>query len=583
MDPELYRDIVETSSDGIWVFDLEGRTIYANSALAAMYGVPREEFLRLDVVDTLDEPGRVQFAAHLEAVRGGALNDGPVESQFVAKDGSCTWVEVLESGLHAPDGTLTAVLHRISDVSERHATMDELVTSRMRLDEAQRIARVGSWEWDYHREEIVSSTGLEEIYGWTCDEVPRTYQQFLDLVHPDDLQAVEDAIAQADQGADSFVWIARLHGKHDWVWTRGRGIVRRDEAGSAIGLSGTHQDVTEVKEAELALVDQVNQNVLMQAVASASNEAHTLHDVLIQANDLVLLHDDWRRARAFDVVDDGTRAVPAYFSEADRLLDLETPDETAQELALANEALRRGESVWSDDRLTIAFNVGYAGVPAAIITITSDPPLYRHEMIQSMVESVAMQLGRVAEREEAQRVVADARDSAMAASRQKSEFLATMSHEIRTPLNGVIGLNDLLMRTPLSPEQHRLASGVQVASRALLSVINDVLDFSKMEAGRLELEQVDFEVRLLLEQVVSVLGESARSRGVVLEATCDESVPVSLSGDPTRLAQVLSNLLSNAVKFTDEGEVLATVTATSAGDRTELLVRVSDTGIGISP
>ncbi|MDO9494611.1 MAG: PAS domain S-box protein, partial [Nocardioides sp.] len=429
MDPELYRDIVETASDGIWVFDLDGRTIYANAAIAAMYGVPRREFLQLEVVDTLDEDGRLQFAAHLDAVRRGELNDGPVESQFVAKDGSCTWVEVLESGLHAPDGTLTAVLHRISDVSERRATMDELVASRMRFDEAQRIARVGSWEWDYHRGEIVSSTGLEEIYGWASDEVPRTYEQFLDLVHPDDRQAVEDAVALADEGVDNFVWIARLHGKHNWVWTRGRGIVRRDADGVAIGLSGTHQDVTEVKEAELALVDQVNQNVLMQAVASASNEAHTLHDVLVQANDLVLLHDDWRRARAFDVVDDGTRAEPVYFSDTDRNLDLETPDETAQELALANEALRRGESVWSDDRLTIAFNVGYAGVPAAVITITSDPPLYRHEMIRAMVESVAMQLGRVAEREEAQRVVADARDAAMEASRQKSEFLATMSHE----------------------------------------------------------------------------------------------------------------------------------------------------------
>jgi PAS domain S-box-containing protein len=583
MDPELYRDIVETSSDGIWVFDLDGHTIYANAALAAMYGVPRHDFIALDVVDTLDETGRLQFAAHLEALRRGELNDGPVESQFVAKDGSCTWVEVLESGLHAPDGTLTAVLHRISDVSERRATMDELVASRARLDEAQRIARVGSWEWDYDRGEIVTSTGLDEIYGWCPDEVPHTYDEFLDVVHPDDRQAVVDAVAEADEGADSFVWIARLRGKHGWVWTRGRGLIRRDADGVAIGLSGTHQDITEVKEAELALVDQVNQNVLMQAVASASNEAHTLHDVLVQANDLVLLHDDWRRARAFDVVDDGTRVEPVYFSEADRSLDLETPEETAAELALATEALRRGESVWSDDRLTIAFNVGFAGVLAAVLTITSAPPLFRHQMIQAMVESVALQLGRVAEREEAQRVVAAARDAAMAASRQKSEFLATMSHEIRTPLNGVIGLNDLLMRTQLDTEQHRLAAGVQVASRALLSVINDVLDFSKMEAGRLELEQVDFEVRSLLEEVVSVLAESARARGVELKASCDDTVPVSLSGDPTRLAQVLSNLLSNAVKFTDEGDVTATVTATSEGDRTELTVRVCDTGIGIAP
>jgi PAS domain S-box-containing protein len=583
MDPELYRDIVETSADGIWVFDLDGRTVYANAALAAMYGVPRREFIQLDVVDTLDDAGRTQFAAHLEAVRRGELNDGPVESQFVSQGGTYTWVEVLESGLYAPDGTLTAVLHRISDVTERRATLEELIASRARLDEAQRIARVGSWEWDYERGEIVSSSGLEAIYGWTPEEVPRTYEQFLGVVHPDDREPVEEAIARGDEGADSFVWVARLTGKQGWVWTRGRGIIRRDAYGVAIGLSGTHQDITEVKEAELALVDQINQNALMQAVASASNEAHTLLDVLVQAKDLVILHDDWRRARAFRVVDDGTRIEPIYPTEDDRLLDLASPEETALELALATEALRRRTSVWSEDRLTIAFNVGYAGVPAAVLTIMSDPPLYRHDMIQAMVESVAMQLGRVAEREEAQRVVADARDAAMAASRQKSEFLATMSHEIRTPLNGVIGLNDLLMRTSLDTDQRRLAAGVQVASRALLSVINDVLDFSKMEAGRLELEQVDFQVRPLLAEVVSVLAESARARGVVLDASCDDTVPLSLSGDPTRLAQVLSNLLSNAVKFTDRGEVSATVTATSEGDRTELSVRVCDTGIGIAP
>ncbi|WP_193615086.1 ATP-binding protein [Nocardioides lijunqiniae] len=582
MDPELYRDIVETSPDGIWVFDLDGRTVYANQALAAMYGVSRREFVRLTVADTLDEEGRAQFAAHLEDLRRGVLNDGPVESQFIAADGSHTWVEVLESGLRAPDGTLTAVLHRISDVSERRATLHELMASRARLDEAQRIARIGSWEWDYERRVLVGSTGLQEIYGWTPDEEPGDFEGFLDRVHPEDRDEVLQAIADAD-GGDSFVFVARLQAAHGWVWTRGRGVIRRDADGTAIGLSGTHQDITEVKDAEIALVDQVNQNTLMQAVAVTANEAHTLNDVLVQARDLVMLHDDWRRGRAFRVVDDGTRVQPIYLTDQDRLDDLQTPEDAALELALATEAMQRRESVWSEDHLTIAFNVSHAGRPIAVVTIMSDPPLYRHEMIQAMVESVAIQLARVAEREEAQRVVADARDAAMAASRQKSEFLATMSHEIRTPLNGVIGLNDLLRRTRLDEEQQRLAAGVQVASQALLSVINDVLDFSKIEAGRLELEQRDFEVRPLLEQVESVLGESARSKGVRLDIRCEPEVPLALCGDQTRLAQVLSNLLSNAVKFTDAGSVTATAGAHTQGDRTQLRIEVRDTGIGIAP
>ncbi len=588
--PDLYRDIVEGSPDGIWVFDLDGATVYANAELARMYGVTRDEFAGVTVFDTLDDPGRGQFAEHLEAVRAGRLNASEVECQFVRRDGSTTWVLVRESALRGPDGAISAILHRISEFTDRRDTVNELVASRERLDEAQRIARVGSWEWDVVNDVITASTWLTEIYGLTDETFPRTYEQFRAMVHPDDLADVQTAIErtgvrvpEGDDGAESFVFIARIRGAGDWIWTRGRGITRRDEHGEVMSMSGTHQDITEVKEAEIALLDLVNQNILMQAVASAANEASTLAEVLTQAGSLTVLHDDWRRARAFTLGADD-EVVPLHVNDEDRETDLLTPEETAGELALAREAYRSRSTVWSEDRLTIAFNVTYDDVVHAIITIASDPPLYRHEMIQDMAESIAQQLARVAEREQTQRVLADARDAAMEASRQKSEFLATMSHEIRTPLNGVIGLNDLLARTSLDPDQHRLSAGIQVASRALLSVINDVLDFSKMEAGRLELEHVDFELRPLLDEVTSVMAESARSKGVGLEVHCDDSVPGWLTGDPTRLAQVLSNLLSNAIKFTEEGEVRAQTRAVPHEDGDVLLVvEVSDTGIGIAP
>lgn len=580
--PELYRDIVETSPDGIWVFDLQGNTLYANAELARMYGVPRDDFMRVTVFDTLDQQGRAQFDEHLVGVRRGELNDNEVECQFVRHDGSTTWILVRESALRSPDGSITAILHRISEFTDRRATINELEASRERLAEAQRIARVGSWEWDLVADKITASAWLSEIYGLTDETFPHTYALFLAMVHPDDLAAVEESVATSIETGEEFVFVARIRGRDDWIWTRGRGIVRRDENGEVLSMSGTHQDITEVKEAEIALLDLLRQNVLMQTVASAANEAHTLTDVLSHARSLVVLHDDWRRARAFTVADDGTVA-PLYITDADREADQRTPEETAGELALATRAYLARATVWSEDRLTIAFNVMYDDVVHAIVTIASDPPLYRHQMIQDMVESIALQLGQVAEREHTQRVLADARDDAMEASRQKSEFLATMSHEIRTPLNGVIGLNDLLMRTALDPEQQRLAAGVQVASRALMSVINDVLDFSKIEAGRLELEQVDFELRPLLDEVASVMAEAARSKGIGLVVECHDSVPERLGGDPTRLAQVLSNLLSNAVKFTDVGEVRACARAAPQDDGFVLTVEVSDTGIGIAP
>ena len=201
------------------------------------------------------------------------------------------------------------------------------------------------------------------------------------------------------------------------------------------------------------------------------------------------------------------------------------PRAPATELALAQRAPTARRLVWDERRLTIAFPILLDDEVYAVVTITSAPPLYRFDLIQSMAAQVAQQLARVAERERAQAELAEARDEAMEASRQKSEFLATMSHEIRTPLNGVIGLNDLLLRTALDARAAPAVAGVQVASRALLGLINDILDFSKIEAGKLELERVDFEVRPVLDEVADVLAEPARDKGLELAVSCRPGRP----------------------------------------------------------
>jgi PAS domain S-box-containing protein len=578
----LYREIVERSPDGIWVFDLDGRTLYANPALRQLFGVDEEQMSRLTVFDSLDDLGKTQFAAHLEDVRAGRTNEHDVESTFVRQDGSSLWVTISESELRGPDGTVMGILHRLSDYTERRLILDDLTTSRRRLAEAQRIARIGSWEWDVARDEIFGSEELYALYGLDPESFPATYAAFLEIVHEDDRTAVDEAVQAALSDAGEFVFVARIEGEHRWIWTRGRGVAQTDEAGRVVSMSGTHQDITETRDAEVALEDQVRQNALMQTIASAANEARTLDEVLGQARNLVLLHDDWERGRAFVPDPDGTGVVPIYLNDDDRTADVATPAQAAVELEVASRAFHERTLVWDDAKLTIAFPVSYADEVCAVVTITSAPPLFRFELIESMVEQVAVQLGRVAERERAQRELADARDGAMEASRQKSEFLATMSHEIRTPLNGVIGLNDLLLRSTLDPAQLRLASGVQVASRALLSIINDILDFSKIEAGKLELERLDFEIRPVFDQVASMLSEAARAKDLELMVSCHPDVPEVLAGDPTRLAQVLINLGSNAVKFTDSGEVYirATAEATPEG-RIQLHVTVADTGVGV--
>jgi CheY-like chemotaxis protein len=184
-----------------------------------------------------------------------------------------------------------------------------------------------------------------------------------------------------------------------------------------------------------------------------------------------------------------------------------------------------------------------------------------------------------------QRELARARDACAAARRAdeaKALFLATMSHEIREPMNGVIGMTRLLLETPLSDEQRSYVDAVHDAGQALLTIINDILDLSRMEAGRLELDCVDFDLRALLEKVVRIVEPRARPKGLALLLEVTPEVPRMLRGDPGRLRQILLNLLGNAVKFTSEGEVALLVrVAADQGDRAEVGITVRDTGVGI--
>jgi two-component system, sensor histidine kinase and response regulator len=172
--------------------------------------------------------------------------------------------------------------------------------------------------------------------------------------------------------------------------------------------------------------------------------------------------------------------------------------------------------------------------------------------------------------------------AARRASEAKALFLATMSHEIREPMNGVIGMTRLLLETPLSAEQRGFVDAVHDAGQSLLTIINDILDVSRLDAGRLELDCVDFDLRVLIDWVVKILEPRAAIKGLALIPDVAPDLPSMLAGDPGRLRQVLVNLLGNAVKFTANGEVgLAVRVLADHGDRVQIGITVRDTGVGI--
>ncbi|GEM_PF-6062205 len=463
---------------------------------------------------------------------------------------------------------MTVERERITDAL-RHATAEielrnrELEDERERLDEAQRIAHVGSWDWDVASDVVRWSDELYRIYGLGPQWVILDYQGFLDRVHPDDRERVEATVAAAYAVPAGFSFEHRIVRPDGEVRTiQARGMAIRDDAGVVVGMFGTGQDVTERKRVEQALRVQQEQTGAILDTAS---------DAFIGFDERGIV-TDWNRSAETLL---GWSAEEAIGRDVIDLV-LPEPERDAGRVALYDRAAN----------------------PAAYPPTTRTERTFCHRdgrelPVESTTWLVSSAAGwqfntfarDIAERKRFERALATARDEALEASRTKSQFLATMSHEIRTPMNGVIGLAALLLRSPLDGAQRRHVEGIQNAGETLLAIINDILDFSKIEAGRLILDDVDFDLDVMMSKTVALLTEAARAKGLSVVVVRQPDLPAALRGDPVRLAQILLNLVSNAVKFTEDGRV--TIHARLAGPASLadggvlLRMEVADTGIGI--
>lgn len=541
------------------------------------------------------------------AMEEGEANE--CDAGLVRSDGG-RWVVTRGQGMCGADGAVGELHGTVQDITERKEAEQALQDSQAAAMEAQRKARlaalnlmedaiaararaeaanaalreseqrfliaqegahVGIWDWDLLNRRMYWSPECERLYGLAPGSLA-TYEDWRSIVYVDDrplIDALWDPCLERRETFEVEYRVVLKSGETRWLVSRGR--ARYDGAEVAVSVSGITLDITERKQAEaqvrkLALaVEQSSESIAITDLAARIeyvNEAFVQttgysRDEVIGLNPRVLHSGKTPRW----VYEEMWGALSAGRSWKGEFFNRKKDGSEYIELAIIT-PLRQPNG-------TISHYVAVKEDITEKKRLGEELDRHRHHL----EELVAMRTGQLAE----------AKEAAEAANRAKSAFLANMSHEIRTPMNAIVGLTHLLRRDAPERRQVDRLNKIDAAARHLLSIINDILDLSKIEAGHLELEQSDFALGAILDHVASIIGEHARAKGLAIAIDAG-SVPAWLRGDATRLRQALLNYAGNAVKFTERGRIVlgARLLEESADG---LLVRfeVRDTGIGIAP
>jgi len=562
-----FRNLSESSPDSIMRYDREGRIRYLNQKLSRDLGVTEAELIG----KTAGEVWPDNRFADIEQAVGRAIGSGEattVELSHPLATGESIFSQIRVVAERDAAGRIVGALAFGRDITAVREAERKL---RHFVDSLPGLAFIFRLSPDGHASFPFVSSAIEEIYGLRPEDVKDDMAPLHNLAHPDDRPRIEATIAESARTMALFrveFRVCRPGQPERWIDCRS---VPTREADGAILWYGLMLDITGRKETEetllkLSLAVEQNPNPIFITDLDAKIE---------YANEAFFKTTGYCR-------DELIGRSPGILKSG------KTPKETYASLW---SSLSRGE-VWKgtffnrrkDKSEYVEFAIvspvrqpdgrvtNYLGIKEDIterMRIGEELTQHRHHL-EELVQTRTVEL-------------AHAKDVAETASRTKSTFLANMSHEIRTPMNAIIGLNRLLQKEITAPKPHSQLLKVGEAAHHLLRIINDILDLSKIEAGKLTLEKTDFALAQVIDHTFGMLGDQAFTKGLWLDREIDSAVPAQLHGDPLRLGQVLLNFVSNAIKFSEKGGITICVRVVES-DAASLLLRieVEDQGIGLT-
>lgn len=393
----------------------------------------------------------------------------------------------------------------------------------------------------------------EKTLGWNRTELEE--RPFLEFVHPQDREATLEAVAKLRTGENITSFDNRYlckDGSYKWLAWRSYSL---KEKGLIYAVA---RDIHESKllESELRETKERLDNIL-----------NTVNDMIwsTSVENKELLYVNQAAAAIYEKDLSEIKKCHDFWTQVIHPADQAVIKEIYKDLYTKGQAEQEYRIIFPDGRIKWLLDRSW------LVRDQAGKPLRMDGMITD-----------ISERKEVERELKKAKDAAEAANQAKSEFLANMSHEIRTPLNGILGMTDLLLAAQLQDQELDYLQSIQVSACSLLDVVNDVLDFAKIEAGKLELEKNDFALRELIEKAVEVVKIKAQEKKLELLWQVAPDVPDLVKGDLVRIRQVLINLLSNAVKFTEIGKISLAVKVGRADQKVYVNFAVEDTGIGIA-